>query len=138
MHIMHLAIADYSDLEGMESEICRLLRCSSGKCAAMHTESFIHFRASLLTATAPRLRNEVVHLPEGLTLQLTPSGVDFFWTYAVVEQPQDTTSREQPQDTTSREQPQDTTSREQPQDTTSREQVENKSRTSREQVENKG
>jgi hypothetical protein len=48
MHIMNIPITHYNDIVTMEAEICRLLRCSNSKCAAMHTQAYMHFRANLL------------------------------------------------------------------------------------------
>lgn len=86
MHIMQLPVASYSDMEEMESEVCRLLRCSHCKCAAMHTEAFMNFRAGLLQGINHGAR---VYLPEGLVLQANYAGnagscVDFSWMYAEV------------------------------------------------------
>jgi hypothetical protein len=77
MDIMYIPIQNYSDVECMESEVCRLLRCKYGKCAAMHTEAFMLFRAKLLRG----VRSDKVYLPEGLVLQAVQSGVEFSWAY---------------------------------------------------------
>ena len=82
MDIVFVPISIYSDVETMECEVCRLLRCSHGKCAAMHTEAFIDFRVGLLgTGTL----GKKIYLPEGLVLQSHEAGVQFSWTYASID-----------------------------------------------------
>jgi hypothetical protein len=80
MHIMYLPITGYASLEEMEGEVCRLLRCSYGKCPVMHTEAFVQFRANLLQG-----RGDAVYLPEGLVLQTAGAGVNFSWQYSCVD-----------------------------------------------------
>jgi hypothetical protein len=81
MHIMDIPITNYNDTVTMEAEICRLLRCSNCKCAAMHTEAFMHFRANLLNAV-----EGIVYMPEGLVLKIMfREGyryVELSWRYA--------------------------------------------------------
>ena len=90
MHIMDIPITNYNDVVAMESEICRLLRCSNSKCAAMHTESFMRLRANLLstdTNSVPML-GRTVYMPEGLVLTLFYGEacrfVELSWMYAEV------------------------------------------------------
>jgi hypothetical protein len=82
MHIMYLPITGYASLEEMEAEVCRLLRCSHGKCPAIHTEAFVQFRANLLRGLD---NTPGVYLPEGLVLQTAGAGVNFSWLYGYVE-----------------------------------------------------
>jgi hypothetical protein len=48
------------------------LRCSSCKCAAMHTQAFINFRAKLLNVDGNALSaaGNTVYMPEGLVLKM--------------------------------------------------------------------
>jgi hypothetical protein len=84
MPIMHIPIVDYRNMEEMEDEICRLLRCYRGKCAAMHTAAFIGFRMNLLNfiSKSPHSTGLKVYMPEGLVLEIVDSGVKFSWVSA--------------------------------------------------------
>jgi hypothetical protein len=82
MHILYLPITGYASLEEMEGEVCRLLRCSHGKCPAIHTEAFVEFRTNLLRGC---LSSSKVYLPEGLVLQTDGAGVNFSWLYGCVD-----------------------------------------------------
>jgi hypothetical protein len=88
MHIMDIPITDYSDIITTEAQICRLLRCSNSKCAAMHTQSYIHFRANLLniSSNTQPTAGDTVYMPEGLVLKMwvQPSHryVELSWRYA--------------------------------------------------------
>jgi hypothetical protein len=88
MHIMDIPITNYNDTVTMETEICRLLRCSNSKCAAIHTEAFMHFRANLLNIDINPLPvvGGTVYMPEGLVLKIIfqegCSYVQLSWRYA--------------------------------------------------------
>jgi hypothetical protein len=88
MHIMDIPITGYSDIITTEVEICRLLRCSSCKCAAMHTQAFINFRAKLLNVDGNALSaaGNTVYMPEGLVLKMIVQQghryVELSWNYA--------------------------------------------------------
>jgi hypothetical protein len=84
MHIVDIFIDNYDDVQHVESEICRLLRCSHGKCAAIHTQAYMHFRAMLLSGSSD-LSPCKVYLPEGLVAKATSNVVELYWTYALTE-----------------------------------------------------
>jgi hypothetical protein len=84
MYIMTVLINTVQDIQHVEMEVCRLLRCKSGMCAAMHTEMFVRFRNSLYGLCINRDNGsdpERCHLPEGLVLQVVGSTVEFSWLY---------------------------------------------------------
>jgi hypothetical protein len=85
MYIGCIPIANDRDIEELEYVICRLLRCSQGKCAALHTESFVQFRAKLFQETIRGISNEgIVYMPEGLVVRIVGLGVELLWVYADV------------------------------------------------------
>jgi hypothetical protein len=82
MDIVFIPISSYGDIEYMESEVCRLLRCSRGKCAAMHTQAFLQLRLNLLCGKQNSGLGVKIYLPEGLVLQALDTGVQLSWMYA--------------------------------------------------------
>jgi hypothetical protein len=105
---MNIPITHYNDIVTMEAEICRLLRCSNSKCAAMHTQAYMHFRANLLNIDMTSISEPnidiranidmtsisepkpvvgtTVYMPEGLLLKIFFHGdnryVELSWSYA--------------------------------------------------------
>jgi hypothetical protein len=79
MHIMDIHVTSYDDVERLETEICRLLRCSRGKCSAMYTQPFIELRGALLGGVGA---DRVVYMPEGLVLRTSGACVQLSWAYA--------------------------------------------------------
>lgn len=88
MDILNIKITGYEDICLVEDEVCRLLRCHRGRCAALHTESFVMFRTCLFKGEgSDKNTARFLQMPEGLTLSVirydSDVWVNFSWEYSM-------------------------------------------------------